>query len=996
MTDFIFKLILLTSVLAGSFCGLAQAPASQQVVVASTGLEIENCFKERDYSQAAILIANLNPSNDLEKVQFEYFEAKLALKLDKTEKLVIAFNNNYPHSGYNSYLAVDLGDYFFNKGKHKNAITSYRKANYLEAEDHYKLGLSYFQIGNQDSARFFLNQIPPNHNLYAQTQYNLGVIDWNLNNKNRAVNYFGKALKSPEASFLATGYLARYAFEQKEYQKAQKLIGTILETSSRSSLFDLLVMRGLSSYYLGDYLYASTDLQRAWEMNRAGLTAESLYALAICYNKLKQGKLAISPLREVVKKGGDVRQDAAYQLGVWYIAQEDYNEAIALFQLAREGSNESISQQAHYQQAKCLIKVERYDEAISQLEDFRKTYPLIYKLEASELLTSAYFHTSDYERTLEFIESTNTFTQTTREIYQEVAFRKALLLFNDQQMKPAIAYFDKSLKNQVDEELVTLAKLYTAEAFCYLRNYSASIPYYLQIIGKTPKQDQFYQQALYGLAYAYYNEKQYSDALPYFDKLSKLQTQDRKITQEAMVRKADCLFVTKQYENASKSYKRLLKTPWAFYANFQLGKVYALMDQPVTAEEYLQSFEEIDSITLYRKEGLLLLGQIRTGLKKYVEAIRSFDLIINMPDKYLLDEALLGKGLAATNAGLFKEAEKSYKRLIDLFAESDYADDALLGLQTLTEKGFELTNFDQYLDVVSTSQPDNTSLNRIAFEQAKSFYFQQEYDQAIVSLSKFLADNSQSTFAQEAYYYLGDSYYRQTSWQESINSFDQYLSYGSAPFYIRVLDKQGKAALELSDINQARISFEALLKHARSDREIYQGRIGLLEVLEKEGRYDEVVFLADRLLQSTWKPVSAESDLSMIKSKAYLKLNDREKATDELIKVINGQENATNAEAQFQLAILQAEEGNLALSNETLLQLISNFGSYYHWKNKAYLQLIKNYQEQHNELQARATIMSILENSKDSILFEEASLILLDMDEKQALTIDTTQTSENE
>ena len=969
-----------------------QNTISNQSIPSTDFINILDLINQKDFHQASIELALFESVSSIHDEQSGYLRAKLSLAIDRDQQSIVDFLDRYPVSVFASDLSRDLADFYFEQLEYKKAIRWYEKCDQNDEVVNYRRGYAYYSLDKQDSARIYLSNVPAYGELSSKAQYYLGVILWTTDPV-RAITYFDKAAEDENIAIKAAVYQAQYHFINKSYHKAIRYADDHIDQAIRLEKYSFYLIRGLSQYHLKNYQKAAQDLERAVALNPNEMPIEGLYALAISYLSNQQGELAVKPLRQIATQNHPLAQMASFQLGQWYVSRQNYFEANAAFQFARSGDDLHIQSEAHFLQAQCEMYEGHYDQVIELLEAYQQQYPNKNKTEVAEMLTSSYYHSSNYEKTLEFVESASSISPSMRKIYQEVAYRHGMLLFNDLKMNASIEYFNRSLRYPIIKSIADLTLLQLAEAFSYLQDYKASISYYNKVINSNSDQ-LVIQQALYGLAYANYNQGRYDQALPYFERLARYEGLEQSLELEINVRIADCNYVLKNYDQSINVYRRLLGSRWTAYSSLQLANAYDLKEDPAKAISFLESFYEVDTINPYSDDALLLLGQIKNELQDYAGAIRALDkLISSIPESPLLAETLIAKGLAASNLGDYPLAETSYHNLINAFPTSNLADDALLGLQALADKGFVLTDFDTYYTMVVKNQPDNNSLNTIAFERAKGYYFQQQYQDAINGLNKFLRENPLSGQKQPALYYLGDSYFRLGKWSESTAVFDQYLEGIPEEFYLRVLDRRGRSALEQNDTHKAQESFDLLLKNASNDREVYQANFGLIRVSVLSEDYEQVISLSDQLLSGNWKPVSAESDLAMIKSEAYLKLNNTQQATDELIKVMNGRENETNAKAHYQLAMIQKEEGSIAMSNETLLQLISNYGSYTQWKNLAYLQLIRNYLAQQNEFQARATIQSIIENSTDSLLINQAEKLLMEIESPHEIISDTTSTN---
>jgi tetratricopeptide (TPR) repeat protein len=78
------------------------------------------------------------------------------------------------------------------------------------------------------------------------------------------------------------------------------------------------------------------------------------------------------------------------------------------------------------------------------------------------------------------------------------------------------------------------------------------------------------------------------------------------------------------------------------------------------------------------------------------------------------------------------------------------------------------------------------------------------------------------------------------------------------------------------------------------------------------------------------------------------------------------------AESQYYIAQIRFEENKLKEAEEECFRLIDNFSSYDHWYIKSYILLADIYAKKGNLFQAKATLQSVIENTDDEPLKNEA------------------------
>jgi TolA-binding protein len=87
--------------------------------------------------------------------------------------------------------------------------------------------------------------------------------------------------------------------------------------------------------------------------------------------------------------------------------------------------------------------------------------------------------------------------------------------------------------------------------------------------------------------------------------------------------------------------------------------------------------------------------------------------------------------------------------------------------------------------------------------------------------------------------------------------------------------------------------------------------------------------------------------------------------------VKNTQDNHA-AEAQYLLAQLYYESQEYRQSLEALFELNERFSAYKAWRNKSFFLIVENYLALKEDLQAKATLRSIIENSEEEAIVTSA------------------------
>ncbi|RZK71796.1 MAG: hypothetical protein EOO92_20240, partial [Pedobacter sp.] len=104
--------------------------------------------------------------------------------------------------------------------------------------------------------------------------------------------------------------------------------------------------------------------------------------------------------------------------------------------------------------------------------------------------------------------------------------------------------------------------------------------------------------------------------------------------------------------------------------------------------------------------------------------------------------------------------------------------------------------------------------------------------------------------------------------------------------------------------------------------------------------------------------------------KAYLLKADTAMAVKALNNVISKTKTVAAAEAKYNLALVQYAKRDYKTSTKTCFDLINNMPSHDYWVAKSFILLSDNYVALKDNLQAKSTLLSIIDNyeGKDDII----------------------------
>ncbi|MBR08756.1 MAG: hypothetical protein CMP48_13900 [Rickettsiales bacterium] len=949
--------------------------------LASLYTQAKESYDQESYQSASRLFQYYLNQQGPHLVEARYYLAisKLKSKDESGLKDIRRFITEEPQHPLAGGAYFIIGNHFFAQKDYEQAAGYYElvQRKQLGVKDQeellFKWGYAYLELEEETKAKTNFDQVIDYRGKYLESaSYYLGVIYFKEKNYSEALAVLESIDNgSPEYGDQVSLLIASCYFETSSYSRLYAYAEPKVVKAKGENKKEFNRLLGEAYYAQKKYDKATSYLRQYVDLNKR-TTAETYYKLAMCYFKTGQNKNAIDYFKLSGLDKGELGQLSSFYLGQLYMKESNLNYAYSAFKKVTEGnSNPEMIEESYITLAKINYQRNQFAEAVADFNVFLEKYPNSrYKLEANELLAQSYLKSSNYDQALVHLESIPNKSTPLKKAYQKVAFQKGQQLFNDSKFNRATTYFDKAAIYALDKEITAQAYYLKGECLSVLNQYeSARIAYKKSMDQRI---DDWTNKSRYGLGYISYNEKDYKAAEKYFQDFIMNSFKRDELTIDARLRLSDCFYVQKEYDRAIKQYSEVNQPEYASYISYQTGLAYQLKGETTKAVE---AFDKTirDKRSAYADNAYLQKGKLYVSSGDFQKAVQAYKgLLSAFPESNLVPYAKTDIALCYLNLNDMTNAKLYYTDVLDNHMSHEVANDALLGLQEVIKKGEKVKDFEAYMDRFQAANPDDGSLEVISFEDAKASYYNQEYAEAIRKLNLFNTKYPNSGFANDALYFLSDSYSRQEDWKNAVLYFGKLIDQGSSTYLMRSLDKRGKAYLSMKDYKGAISNYHTLRNKSTNRKELYQAQEGLMTAYFQRNDLDSALYYADDILAGDWKPGNIETDTWLIKGRIYYRQKSYSLAMDEFIKVANEGQNENGAEAKYMIGKIYHDQLQFKRSLEVLFDLNKNYGSYPYWIGKSFLLIADDYLQMGELLQAEATTKSIIENATIPEIVQEA------------------------
>ena len=922
--------------------------------------------------------------------QYYYALSGLYLLHPDAEQLILNFAKNYPAHPKATLAGYELGLYYFEQKKYKEAIELLKNApTHLlgikqNKELEFKLGYSYFATKDFKNAKIYFDRNKTNgfredeHRYAYASNYYSGYIAYRNGDYAAAKADLKIAEKNEAYARIVPYMITEILYKENDiFEVIRYGEAALAKTPEPMQADEIALLIGDAYFQRADFKTAAKYFDQYAQGKR---TLEPIVQYKIGYADYQNGNYAnaIANFKELALRKDAIGQNSAYYLGLSYLKENNKQFALTAFDQARKNKHDkNITEAATLKYAQINYELGNFSEVISSLSNFSKDFPESeLGEEADNLLSEAYFNSNNYPEAIRHIESLPNKSWRMLQTYQRVTYYHAVNLFNDAKFPQAVAMLDKSLQYPYDKEVTSASHFLKGEAYSIGQKWDDAINSYAAVFrnSATSKSD-FYNKSRYGIGYAYYNTKQYDKALPHFKAYVETVPSSDPNYYDAMVRLADLYYVNKNYEEALRNYDRVIasKSPDRDYALFQRGVIQSINNNDASASQSLQSVLTQYPTSRYADDARYQLAVIDFETGKYQAAIAGFTNVVKLhADSKLVPNALHKRGLAYANLGKYNEAIQDYQRVMNEYPSSSVASGTLYSLQEALANQNRSEEFDTYLAKYKAANPESGALESIEFEAAKTLYFSEKYEQAAQRLEKYIQTYPQSTYLPDARYFLADAYLRMGRRDAGVQAMKRVVEENKSEYVNRAIQKIADLAFESKNYAEAIQYYTRLRDLATNRKEQQTALTGLMTSYYLTNDYENTKRIANELISQGSAALNAYNTALLYKAKSTYAQGNLEQALAEFKDAAAKTTGVTGAEAQYMISKILYEQKKYKESLDAAFEFNNKYSNFDLWLGKSFLIIADNYIAQKETFQAKATLNSIIENSPVKVVVAEA------------------------
>ncbi len=825
--------------------------------------------------------------------------------------------SGFRNIGANYYRGISA----YHTSRFQSAVKSFQNIiktdNALKGEAYYWKALSELELGNLKNAE---NDIFSSYNLISPEKNNLSdkilkkddiLFLWGeVNDKSgdfkAAISRFEKLSQDfPESPLKINSNirLASLFIRLNQNGKAIEILNKIKPVNPKQKN-DWLFLYAEAEYSIGAYLNSKTKYQELIKTFPQGIhTRNAKYGLAWCNLKIKNYQEAIGYFKEISLGNDTLAQNSLFQIGAISYLTENHAGAIEAFdELVGKFPYNDYADDAYFYIGLIRYNQKQYSDARRNFQIAAKLFPNSgFRAEAFLLLGEASIVFGDLAYAQYAFSQVQKLpahdTLITSAIMQEGIVLYHLGRFNSSDEK-----FSEFIRKFGRHKLVADAFFWKGEALYQSSKFSDAEQSYSSAIKAMKKDHQKRIDALYGLSWAYFEQKKFKQAITAFDNfIAENPKMEKNI--EANLRKADCFFFLREFDKATQLYTSLAEgkkdSRLAEYAAFQLGLSYIQRGDISRGVEHMRRFLQKYPASSYSEVAQFNIAWAYYSVEQFTKAIAEFTVFEGWYSQSLLmPRVLLNKGDSYYNIGEYDDARAYYKRIIEEYPTSLLKPDAINGLQftyqaqgksadavaaidaliskqsesggndeLLLRKGdilFGQGNFGlaaiEYLKILHL-QSNPATKSKALFQLGRAFEFENNIPTSIDYFSRIQLEFPESEIAPGALLSIGYLYLKQKLWQQALINFNSIEErYSTSPLVYEAQYNAGVAYINMKDAESARSVFRKVIQNAPAE-EIFahRSRLQIARMLQTKKQYNEAIDTLNVILTILSDDIAAEA-----------------------------------------------------------------------------------------------------------------------------------------
>ena len=333
-------------------------------------------------------------------------------------------------------------------------------------------------------------------------------------------------------------------------------------------------------------------------------------------------------------------------------------------------------------------------------------------------------------------------------------------------------------------------------------------------------------------------------------------------------------------------------------------------------------------------------------------------------------------GLVSYNSGQFETSLKYYKSVFDYNPDPESSKEAIAAIQEIYVNELDKPDaFFAFAESIPGYSISGSEKDSILYNAAENFYAQAQYDKAVESFQKYVAEYPKGLYASKARYLRAESLSILKRYSEALVGYETVIDLGPGVYYASSLYKAALIAYnQEKDMARAYKHYSAYIPLADSEEKDYEARLGALRCAYKLEQTENIYSIATSVIAHPRATDDIRALAYYYTGMTAYSENSFDKALSSFNAVVRINSAELAAESRYHIALIYEQKGEHEVAAKLAEESARANVGYPFWVAKPLI-LLSDIQFNAGDLMnARAVMEAITENfTGDEVIMKEAT-----------------------
>ena len=324
--------------------------------------------------------------------------------------------------------------------------------------------------------------------------------------------------------------------------------------------------------------------------------------------------------------------------------------------------------------------------------------------------------------------------------------------------------------------------------------------------------------------------------------------------------------------------------------------------------------------------------------------------------------------MIARNQSEYERALSCYKQVVTEMPGTEYAEDALLAIESIYQSEGRADEYLDYAEAVGlTTGKSDSEKEDLYFNAAEQIYQTEDYAKALASLQHYLERYPQGRKVALADFYVAQCYRALGKKELACDWYDKALRQDDAAAFAQTaILNHAALSFEMEHFKDAYGGYSSLLNRATQESVRHTARLGMMRSAFRGQDYEAALTCAERVSSDQGSTEAQRREAEYVSAKSNLSLNNRAAAMEGFTRLSAAPSTAEGAEAAYMLIQDALDRGHYEEVEQKVYAFSEKAGAQSYWLAKAFVALGDAFAERGDLKQAKATFESVRDGYKPS------------------------------